>query len=148
MEDIKIVVNAIKEDKRNERRRKYIKCKYCNKFISKYNYSKHFKRIHDRNNNNQEKRIMLASKKFIKNTNKIIDDLSELKTLLTQIIKIRITKRKLVKKIWYKNYKQSIKQLTKILEKKNNNNNEEENINNDKEEEESNNNDDVDMNIN
>ena len=53
-----------------------------------------------------------------------------------------------MKKIWYKNYKQSIKQLTKILEKKNNNNNEEENINNDKEEEESNNNDDVDMNIN
>ena len=153
MEEILIVKKSLKEDKRNERRRKYIRCKYCNKFISKYNYSKHYYRKHSQKND-EEKTIKLEMKKFIKNTNKILDDLSNLKILLTQVIKIKINKRKFVKKIWYKNYKESIKELTKLLEKKNNNNNEEENNNNDKEgevevevEESNNNDDDVDMNF-
>ena len=86
--------------------------------------------------NDEEQRIKLELKEFIKNTNKILDDLSILKILLIQVIKIKIKKRKLVKKIWYKNYKESIKELTKLLEKKKNNNDEEGNNNNDEEVEE------------
>ena len=148
MEDIKIVIKAIKEDKRNDRRRKYILCKYCNKFISKYNFSKHYYRMHFQNITDEEKRIKLEIKEFIKNTNRIFDDLSDLKILLTQVIKIKVNKRKIMKKIWYKNYKETIKELTKLIEKKNNNINEEENNNNNEEgEESSNNEDDVDLNF-
>ena len=149
MEEIHTVKKAIRKDKKKERERKYKECEYCSKLISKKNFSKHIYRMH-LEKVSIEKQIMIAAKLFIKNTESIINDLSELKILLNEVIKIKVNKRKMMKRLWYRTYKKSIKELTKLLQKKGNNNKEEENHNNDGEgegEENNNNDDDAKMDI-
>ena len=151
MEEIYIVKGALKKDRKKERKRKYRECDYCSKLISKKNYSKHIYRMH-LEKVSKEKQIMIAAKLFIKNTESIINDLSELKILLNEVIKIKVNKKKMMKRLWYRTYKKGIKELTKLLQKKSNNNKEEENYNNDGEgegegEENNNNDDDAKMDI-
>ena len=151
MEEIHTVKKAIRKDKKKEREKKYKECEYCSKLISKKNFSKHIYRMH-LEKVSIEKQIMIAAKLFNKNTESIINDLSELKILLNEVIKIKVNKRKMMKRLWYRTYKKSIKELTKLLQKKGNNNKEEENHNNDGEgegegEENNNNDDDAKMDI-
>ena len=147
MEDIFIVKNAIRKDKKKDRERKYEKCNYCNNYITKYNYSRHFYRKHYSNVKNGEKRIMIISNLFVKNTDFINDNLSQLNIILSEISKIQINSRKMKKQIWYKTYKKSIKQLTNLLKKNSNNNKEKEKNNDGEGEGEDNNNNDDDENM-
>ena len=105
MEDVFIVQKAIRKDKKKDRERKFKKCNYCNNYITKYNYSRHFYRKHYTNVKNRGKRIMIISNLFVKNTNCIIDNLSQLNIILTEIIKININTKKMKKKYGIKHIK-------------------------------------------
>ena len=125
--DLKGVINIIKNEKKENKKRKYKKCIYCLKDISKTNFSKHLLRRHFKHITSYKKKIKIVSKSFIDNTNKIINNLEEIQSLLSESIKIKIKKSKnLLKRKWFIEYQDNINELIILLKGKGNQNDDEE----------------------
>ena len=130
MEDLQFIGKIFKKEIRKIKRKKYRTCIYCLKDITKTNYSRHLYSLHYSSLSNFKKKKVLA-KLFIKDTNKIIEQLNELKDLL-KIMSIlkkengNINNKKLKKKLWFINYDRNLSNLFELLKKKEKNNDDEE----------------------
>jgi len=111
-------VEDLLEDQKQEGKKKSFKsCLHCLKKIKKKSYTKHLiiKHFHHCSEISMRRIFSLY---FIKNTDKIIQDLQIIKEILNTKIDIQIKKKnKLKKKIWYNKYRDNLKELKLLLKK-------------------------------
>lgn len=126
-DDFNNIINIAKKESKKIKRTNYKRCVYCLKDITKTNFSKHILRKHFKYVNSYKKKLEIASKVFINNTKKIINNLEEIQELLIESRRIKIKKSKnLEKRKWFIRYKDNIMELINLLQGKGNKNDEEE----------------------